>query len=293
MTTLSTIQGLGTTWWIEIFDEISKESEQVVYDDLFAFITHFDSKYSRFQSESDISILNDTRHLLKPSRETLDLLHYGLTLYHETNGVFNFLVGEKMVQTGYDALYSFTPKGDSVLTPDPTHTLTLHEDKILLTLGQIDIGGYGKGYLIDLIAARLTDKHGLKEFLLNGGGDMYATAEHGKPLVIYLEHPTIPNTYVAQTTLFYEGFAASSTHKRHWENNGKTYSHIIDTKNGESSLSGLGVFVKAPTARAADAWATTLVISAPDNHTTTMATHHIKAALFDEHEKTILWYGDF
>ena len=293
MFTLPTIQGLGTTWWIEIFDEIAHEKQQVVFDDLLLFITTFDKKYSRFQSESLISTLNDTRHLLKPDQETLELLQYGLTLHHETGGVFNFLVGEKMTQTGYDALYSFTPKEDSVETPDPTHTLTLTPEKIILTLGHVDIGGYGKGYLIDLIAARLTDKHGLKEFLINGGGDMYATAENGKPITIYLEHPTIPKTFVAETTLFYEGFAASSTHKRRWDNNGKTYSHIIDTKSGESSLNGLGVFVKAPTARAADAWATTLIISSPENHATAMTSGHIKAALYDEHEKTLLKYGEF
>lgn len=293
MTTLPTITGLGTTWWIEIFDELTSEKTQIVYDDLRFFITNFNNKYSRFQSESIISLLNDTRHILKPDTETLDILRYGLTLYQETHGVFNFLVGQAMQHNGYDAVYSFTPKEDSVLTPDPTHALTLHEDKIILTLGQIDIGGYGKGYLIDMIAAHLTDKHGVKEFLINGGGDMYATSEHGKPVTIYLEHPTIPRSYIEETTLFYEGFAASSTHKRRWESGGTTYSHIIDTKLGESSLNGLGIFVKAPTARAADAWATTLVISAPENHQEALVRGKIKAALYDEHEKTLRKYGEF
>lgn len=293
MTTLPTIQGLGTTWWIEIFDEMQIEKQQIVYHDLLLFITKFDEKYSRFRSESLISNLNDTGFLLKPDQETLDLLQYGITLYHETHEVFNFLVGETMEQTGYDAIYSFTPKEISVTTPDPTHVLTLALDKIILTLGQVDIGGYGKGYLIDLIAARLTDKHGIKEFLINGGGDMYATSEHGKPLTIYLEHPTIPRTYVEGTTLFYEGFAASSTHKRRWESGGTTYSHIIDTKLGESSLNGLGVYIKAPTAKAADAWATTLVISAPENHKEALSRGKIKAALYDEHEKTLRKYGEF
>ena len=293
MSTLPTINGLGTDWWIEIFDETSKETTQIVYDDLRRFIHGFDVKYSRFRSESLISILNDTRHLLNPDQDTIDLLQYGLRLFYETHGVFNFLVGERMVQTGYDALYSFTPKEMSVEIPDPTHVLTFNPDKIILTLGQVDLGGYGKGYLIDLIATRLTDKHGLKEFLINGGGDIYATAENGKPIAIYLEHPTIPGTYIEEATLFYEGFAASSTHKRRWENGGKTYTHIIDTKLGESSLSGLGIFVKAPTARAADAWATTLIISAPENHTEALATGNIKAALYDEQQKTLRKYGTF
>ncbi len=293
MSTLPTISGLGTTWWIEIFDETSRETAQTIYLDLRSFINDFDERYSRFRSESLVSILNDTRHLLNPDQDTIDLLQYGQYLYKETHGVFNFLVGESMEQNGYDALYSFTPKEMSVEIPDPTHVLTFTQDKVFLTLGQVDLGGYGKGYLIDLIAAHLTDKLGLKEFLINGGGDMYATAQDGKPVTIYLEHPTVPNTYIEETTLFYEGFAASSTHKRRWENEGKTYTHIIDTKQGESSLNGLGIFVKAPTARVADAWATTLVISAPENHTEALTQGNIRAAIYDEQQKTLRKYGAF
>lgn len=293
MSTLPNITGLGATWRIDIFDEISRETAQTLYLDLRRFINDFDVRYSHFYSESLISILNDTKHLLDPDQDTIDLLQYGLYLYKETHGVFNFLVGESMKQTSYDAPYSFALKEVSVEIPDPTRVLTFAHEKILLTLGQVDIGGYGKGYLIDLIAAHLTDKLGIKEFLINGGGDMYATAQNGKPITIYLEHPAVHNTHLEETTLFYEGFAASSTHRRRLENGGKTYLQNIDTKEGGSNLTGHGIFVKAPTARAADAWATTLVISAPENHTEALTRGNIRAALYDEQQKTLRKYGTF
>lgn len=293
MSLLPTITALGTSWWIEIFDEMSEEKQHAIYDDVLLFIQTFDKKYSRFNPDSLVSTLNAARALLNPDQETIELLEYGVHLYHETHEVFNFLIGEAMVKNGYDALYSFTPKEGTFTTPDPLSALSISKDKIILTLGQVDLGGYGKGYLIDLIAARLTDKHGIKEFLINGGGDMYGTAENGKPITIYLEHPTTPNTFVAETTIFYEGFAASSTHKRRWERGGKVYTHIIDTKTGESNTNSLGIYIKAPTARAADAWATTLLISAPENHTEAIDRGHIKVAAYYVLQHSFKQYGAF
>lgn len=293
MSLLPTIKALGTSWWIEVFDTISKDKQQVIYDDLLFCIQSFETKYSRFNPDSLISTLNAARALLKPDQETIELLEYGLHLYHETHEVFNFLIGEHMVKNGYDALYSFTPKEDDLTTPDPITALSIKPDKIILTLGHVDIGGYGKGYLIDILAARLTDKHGVKEFLINGGGDMYGTAENGKPITIYLEHPTIPQTFIAETTLFYEGFAASSTHKRRWERGGKVYTHIVDSKTGESSTNSLGIFIKAPTARAADAWATTLLLSAPENHIEALERGHIKVAAYYVQQHAFKQYGAF
>jgi len=293
MTTLPTINALGTTWWIEIFDEMTPEKMQSVHDGLHLFISAFDKKYSRFNPDSVISTLNASRKLTNPDQETIDLLNYGVMLYHDTNAVFNFLIGEQLVNHGYDALYSFTPKDESVDIPDPTEALMISNKQIILTLGHIDLGGYGKGYLIDLIAARLTDEYAIKEFLINGGGDMYATSELGKPVIIYLEHPTTPGTYIAQTTLFNEGFAASSTNKRRWEHAGHIYNHIVDTTTGKSAANSAGIFVKAPQARVADAWSTTLLLSAPDNHIQKLSEQSIKAALFETGNNTLHFYNGF
>lgn len=288
MSTLPTIHGLGTSWWVEIFDELPAEKLQSVYDDLQFFISEFDNKYSRFKPESIISNLNTTRRLQNPDPETIALLKYGIMLYHNTNEVFNFLVGERLEANGYDALYSFTPKDRSVTTPDPTDAISIAPKRIILSLGQVDIGGYGKGYLIDKVAERLKKKHHLEHFLINGGGDMYGTSEiDGRPIVVYLEHPTEPSTYLEETTILNEGFAASSTQKRRFENAGKVYTHIVDTKTGESSLNTTGVFIKAPTAALADAWATTLLISAPENHTSALEAASIDYAIFNPTESSL------
>lgn len=293
MTPLPTINALGTTWWIEIFAELDSEKSQIVFDDLRLLITEFEDNYSRFKPESKLSELNATHKFPRPSKEFLDIIAVGIKLYRDTKGVFNPLLGEHLSASGYDALYSFTPKDNPLITPDPTAVLHPHEDKILLSHGHLDIGGYGKGYLIDLIAKRLIEVHNLPYFLINGGGDMFATSEYGQPITIYLEHPEDAETIVASTTLFNEGFAASSTIKRRWEKDGKTYSHIIDTSSGASTNADHGVFVKAPNAALADGWATTLILSRPEDHIDKMTEEGVRAAIYFTPTNTLHRYGEF
>lgn len=293
MTPLPTINALGTTWWIEIFAELDSEKSQIVFDDLRLLINEFEDNYSRFKPESKLSELNTTRRFLNPSAEFIELLAFGQKLYRDTNEVFNPLLGEHLNAAGYDALYSFIPKDNHLITPDPTEVLHLSKERITLNIGHIDVGGYGKGFLIDLLAKRLIEHHQLPYFLINGGGDMYATSEYGQPITIYLEHPNDQGTIVASTTLFNEGFAASSTIKRRWEKDGQTYSHIIDPKTQKSSNADHGVFVKAPNTALADAWATTLILSRPEEHLEKMTEEGIRAAIYLIPTNTLHRYGEF
>ncbi|KXJ97865.1 MAG: Thiamine biosynthesis lipoprotein ApbE precursor [Parcubacteria bacterium OLB19] len=259
---LPEIKALGTIWWIEIFSEISDKDKQVVYDDLLVFISEFENKYSRFRQDSLITKLNDTRKIENPDHITIDLLQTGINLYKQTEGLFNILIGEILENRGYDANYSFLPKEANLIIPNPTEELSISQNLITLSKGRIDLGGFGKGYLIDLIVKRLKDNFNLEYFLINGGGDIYATSDNGKPIEIYLEHPIEKDTFIGTTTLFNQGFAASSPHKRKWKAGDKIFSHIVNTK--EEPISIDGTFVKADTVAKADAFATVSLITTPE-----------------------------
>lgn len=220
-TLLPEIKALGTIWWIEIFTEISATKKQVVYNDLFLFISNFENKYSRFKSDSLITKLNTTGSLENPDQMTINLLHKGQELFTKTDGLFNILNGEILENRGYDADYSFTIKETINTKINALEDLVISPDLITLKSGRVDLGGFGKGYLIDLITERLKSTHQLNYFLINGGGDMYTTSDNDTPIIIYLEHPTNPEIYIGTTTLLNQGFAASSPHKRQWVVNDK------------------------------------------------------------------------
>jgi FAD:protein FMN transferase len=284
---LPAITALGTTWLVELFDEVSLEKADETHGLIRLFLSDFEATYSRFKPDSTISRLNATGELTTPDEATIQLLTLGQQLYRDTSGIFNMLVGEHLVARGYDADYSFMPKVEPSSIPSPLEAISITPKRITLNAGQIDLGGYGKGYLIDRLT-ELLKEHGFKHFLINGGGDMYATSDHGTPITIYLEHPSVPGTYIAKTTLKDQGFAASSTHKRRWKVSGQEYSHIVDTSTKKApSADDFGIYVKAPHAVTADAWSTTLLISPPEHHTEALARARIAFARFNTTDNTL------
>jgi FAD:protein FMN transferase len=255
-----TFEAIGTHWWIEIFDEISDENLEAACGRLEVLSSTFNSEYSRFRDGSFVGILNRERLLENPTEECRALLVYGKQLYLRSNGSFNLLVGHILEARGYDAKYSFkadeTEHASAPLTCNPLSDLIISESEITLTCGNVDLGGYGKGWLIDKLAHDLK-AHDIEHFLINGGGDMYATSDKGgEAITIYLEHPTETGKYLMETSLLNQGFAASSPFKRQWKSGGKTYEHVV----AADETPQVGTFVKAATAVDADAFATVAML---------------------------------
>lgn len=250
-------EALGTRWWIEVFDEISEEKCATIKNSCALFATNFENKYSRFKKDSLISLINQHRTLNQPDKELLELLSYGKNLYLRSNTHFNFLTGHIQEANGYDSTYSFNIKLGPKVISNPITDLIITDNKITLLVGSIDLGGFGKGYLIDKLADFLSTDFSLNYFLINGGGDMYATSQHDNPIEILLEHPTLPGQIIKKTTLYHQGFAASSPYKRIWQTNDGLYSHIITNHE----MPEIASYVKAKTACLADAFATTVLLS--------------------------------
>ena len=297
---LPTISALGTHWLVEIFDAVTEEKADETYRLISFFLSEFEAKYSRFKHNSIISTINRTKIFNRPDPTTISLLTFGKEMYQETGGIFNLLIGEYLTARGYDTVYSFTPKAEPEILPSPLSDLSINSEYITLQAGLIDLGGYGKGFLIDRLAEYLQEL-GFRYFLINGGGDMYATSDHGEPVTIYLEHPIHTDTYIKEITIIDQGFAASSTHKRRWKVTGQEYSHIVDTKNnvapttpvdgGEAQIDHnpdtLGIYTKAPTAVLADVWSTTFLLSDPKNHTIALEKSQIDFARFNTEDNTL------
>ncbi len=246
-----TFEAIGTHFWIEIFDEISNEELEATKGRLEFLSSVFNEQYSRFRADSWISILNRERTLKNPGAECRALLTYGKKLYLESQTTFNFLTGHIQEARGYDAGYSFTPNESIPQTVcNPLTDLEITEEKITLHCGNIDLGGYGKGWLIDKLKDDLI-ANGVKYFLINGGGDMFGTSlQGGEAISIYLEHPTEAGKFIMETKLQNQGFAASSPFKRQWKHGNTTHTHIV----AKGDVPELAVFVKAPTTTIADAF---------------------------------------
>ena len=254
----TTFEAIGTRWWIEIFDNLDEIKSTAVFNSCAFLIQEFDKKYSRFKNNSVLTQLNTERIIENPDPEFVDLLLFGQRLFNRSNNKFNILIGQVLESRGYDANYTFKASGITPQIGNPNTDLIITDTKIEILKGSIDNGGYGKGYLVDLVAEYLKAQ-GVQFFLINAGGDMYVTSELGEPITIHLEHPTKSRKSIGTTTLLNQGFAASSPFKRQWKINNETVSHIVN--EGTEQFAS---YVKAETAGDADAFATTALLTDAD-----------------------------
>jgi FAD:protein FMN transferase len=249
------LPALGTTWWVEIFDHITPSLHQEIEYAAAALLASIEERFSRFRPDSLVSRLNHARVLQTSDVDFQFLINYGQQLYQKTNGTFNILCGDPLLARGYDSNYSFTISDRPTVIGNPVTDMAYKNGTWHLANGLLDLGGLGKGWAIDQVAKLLRD-YDLNAFLVNGGGDLYGTSEQSEPITIYLEHPTKNGVYLGTTTIYHQGFAASSTHKRRWVSpTGKTTHHIIgNTTDYDSS------FVIADSTLTADAFATTALL---------------------------------
>lgn len=97
---------------------------------------------------------------------------------------------------------------------------------------QLDLGGYAKGRALD-DAVTILKQHGIKNALVNIGGNVIALGQHGeRPWRVGIQHPRKPGTLATLDLLDGEAIGTSGDYQRFFETGGKRYSHLIDPRSG-------------------------------------------------------------
>ena len=97
---------------------------------------------------------------------------------------------------------------------------------------QLDFGGYAKGYALDLAIINLR-KQGVKNALINIGGNIIALGKHGeKPWRVGIQHPRKPNAIAVLNLDSGWAIGTSGDYQRYFDVDGKRYCHIIDPATG-------------------------------------------------------------
>jgi len=98
---------------------------------------------------------------------------------------------------------------------------------------QIDFGGYAKGYALDSAAA-LLKKMGVRNALINIGGNVLAMGTHGaRSWRVGIQHPRKPGPLATLELHDGEAIGTSGDYQRYFELDGKRYCHLIDPRNGQ------------------------------------------------------------
>ena len=97
---------------------------------------------------------------------------------------------------------------------------------------KLDLGGYAKGYALDLEAAYLRAQ-GVKSALINIGGNIMAIGQHGnRPWRVGIQHPRKPGPIATLELHDGEAIGTSGDYQRYFMLDGKRYCHIIDPRTG-------------------------------------------------------------
>lgn len=97
---------------------------------------------------------------------------------------------------------------------------------------RLDLGGYAKGYALD-VAARYLRSQGVKNALINIGGNILALGQHGdRPWRVGIQNPRGPGPIATLDLRDGEAIGTSGDYQRYFEVDGKRYCHIIDPRTG-------------------------------------------------------------
>ena len=245
--------GLGTKWSIILdLPQLPQSLLTAVVD-----LTHkFESRYSRFLPDSEISKINHATSPYPLSPELEIMLEFGLKLKKLTNNHFNLSIAALLSGLGYNPNYSFSPNQSLINQDLPTYEIKDHH-LVFTQPPQIDLGSLGKGFLIDKIANFLTDQQ-IDHFLIDGGGDIFATQkEDNSPWQIAIEHPHDPSQAIATLNLNNQAVATSSSQKRRFADN----HHLLNPKTKTSSSTILSISILSSSAFIADALATAFFVT--------------------------------
>jgi FAD:protein FMN transferase len=111
---------------------------------------------------------------------------------------------------------------------------------------KLDLGGYAKGWALDLAANHLRQQ-GVKGALVNIGGNIIAIGKHGeRPWRVGIQHPRKPGPLA--TLELPDGWAigTSGDYQRFFELDGQRYCHIIDPRNGQPAQGVQAVTILVP-----------------------------------------------
>ncbi len=259
---------IGTHWQIDIGSVISDKAFIGIKEQIGKRVEEFDRNYSRFRGDSFVRLLASKPGVYDLPDDSKPLFDLYRQLYNLTDGRFTPLIGDVLVEAGYDEAYS--------LRSQELHAPASWDDAFSVRSGQIvirqprllDFGAAGKGYLIDLISVIL-EEEGVRSYCVDGGGDIRFRSKSKITHRVGLENPEDPGQVIGVAFVGNESSCASAGNRRRWGE----FHHIIDpytlsspgaSRHPALPPSVIATWVVSKTTMIADALATCLFFVAPE-----------------------------
>lgn len=238
-------------------------------------VDRIDRLMSHYRSDTPLSRLNreaaDAPVVVEP--ELFDFLALCLRWSRESDGAFDVTVGPLMKTWGF-----FRDEGRVPGSRELAETLAVtgyrhvRLDPAARSVGfdrpgvELDLGGIGKGYAVDRVVDLLR-RRGIRSALVNlGGSSVYGLgAPPGREAwEVAVQDPADPAKTALTVPLRDRALSVSGRYARFFEQDGVTYSHIMDPRTGRPVQGMLSVAVITDSATTGDALDDVLFVEGPD-----------------------------
>jgi thiamine biosynthesis lipoprotein len=210
-----------------------------------AVLARFDELHRSLHAwqPSDLSRLNTALAQGQRAPVTAELaamLHDAQTLSTQSNDLFNPAIGGLIALWGFhaDTPQAQVPEAAAIArwVKAAPRMRDLHVERGEAWSDnpavQLDLGGYAKGYALDE-AVRILKAHGIRDALVNIGGNVIALGSHGdRPWRVGIQHPRQPGTLATLDLRSGEAIGTSGDYQRYFEADGHRYCHLIDPRSG-------------------------------------------------------------
>ena len=266
---------MGTYVAITVFSDNETGTEAL--NAAFERIEEIVSIASIYDENSEASMLNMNGYVDSPSPELLELINTSIYYYNISGGCFDVAV-QPLLDLWSAGLWK---ESEEVQVEKISETLeVVGSDKInvsdsrieFLTDGMaITLGGVAKGYAVDE-AVEVIKKYGIRQALVNAGGDLYATGTKpdGTSWTVELENPDdsgSTDSDIEPLPIFIlkdKAVATSGNYYRYYDPE-KEVHHITDPRTGYSAGSCISATIIADSCMEADALATSIFVMGPDD----------------------------
>ena len=175
-------------------------------------------------------------------------------IYDLTDGLVTPLIGQTLIDAGYDAGYSLIQKNKLNQPPSWADAITYNHPILDVHIPtMLDFGAAGKGYLVDLVS-QLLRANSILSFCVDAGGDMFYQNESKKSLSVGLENPSDATQVIGIVPILNQSIAGSAGNRRTWGD----FHHIIHPGTLVSPQHMLAVWVVAESTILADILTTAL-----------------------------------
>lgn len=221
------------------------------------------SEISQINKNGAGTVSEDTGYLIERSKE----------IYDSTGGVFDITIYPIMQAWGFPTEKYRVPEkdeltklrglmgADHVLYDAKKKEVSLDKEGM-----EIDLGGIAKGYTSSKVMD-IFKKNGISSAVISLGGNVQTL--NGKPdgsdWRVAVENPADTGSYIGVLSIKNKAVITSGGYERYFEQDGKTYHHIIDPSTGYPANNGLSsVTIVSDDGTLADGLSTSLFIMGPE-----------------------------